>query len=81
MNAAAKCHRETYGDVESGDGELVLTSIVEDLVDVLSGDDTGGNNVKNTHSGVVAKSQRKAKHKEAGVSSVSVICSVPESSW
>ncbi len=40
----------TYGDVESGDSKLVLTSVVEDLVNVLSGDDTGGNNVKNTHS-------------------------------
>lgn len=46
---------ETYSDVEGGDGKLVLTSVVEDLVDVLSGDDTGGNNVKNTHSVVDTK--------------------------
>lgn len=29
------------GDVESGDGKVVLTSVVEDLVDVLSGNDAG----------------------------------------
>ena len=45
---------QTHSDVESRDGKLVLTSVVEDLVDVLAGDDTSGNNVENTHS-VVTK--------------------------
>lgn len=68
----------THGNIESGNGKLVLTSIVEDLVNVPSGDDTDGNNVKNTHSVVVAISRQKKQMQKAMII-VSVACCIPVS--
>ena len=43
------CTDTTHRHVERRDGEVVLASIVEHLVHVVTGHDTSRSNVKNTH--------------------------------
>lgn len=45
------CAERTYSHVESRDGKVVLTSVVEHLVDILARNNTSRNNVENTHIG------------------------------